>query len=70
MPNNDDKRMAIIRRIVYEQQCDGGLWVKPHTALQAYLQNALKRLHKVVLWVQIEDIERSEERLRKERDDG
>ncbi len=41
-------KLGKIRDLVDEQAEDEGLWFETHTAPEAYLQQELRRLHKVI----------------------
>ncbi len=41
-------RLALAQKIVDEQEADEGLWFVAETASEAYLQDALMRLHMAI----------------------
>ena len=46
--NKLENRLAAIQKVVNEQAEDEGLWINPDYITEAYLQAALRRLHRVI----------------------
>jgi len=42
------ERFSLIKHLVYEQAEDEGLWFVAETAAEAYLQQELRRLHRLI----------------------
>ena len=43
-----EKRLKLIQKLVNEQAEDEGLWFQAESATEAYLQQALRKLHEII----------------------
>lgn len=50
MSELEAQRIKAIRAVVNSQAKDQGLWFQAKTASEAYLQQELRRLHRVIEW--------------------